>query len=53
MANWNTDAQFAEKIDEGYLFANQKIKDFLRPRSYSQFIIIASKGMGKNSPHAT
>ncbi|MCK5831494.1 MAG: toll/interleukin-1 receptor domain-containing protein [Methylococcales bacterium] len=47
MPTWNTDAQFAKNINHGYLYSNGRISDFLSPQSYDQFIIVASKGMGK------
>ena len=47
MPTWNTDAQFAEAIDNNYLYKNTKISEFLSPKSYDQFIVVASKGMGK------
>ena len=47
MPTWNTDAQFAKNINHGYLYSNNRISDFLSPQSYDQFIIVASKGMGK------
>ncbi|HLH89991.1 MAG TPA: toll/interleukin-1 receptor domain-containing protein [Xanthobacteraceae bacterium] len=47
-SHWITDAQFAKDIDEeGLLVSNQRIKRFLAGHSYDQFIIVASKGMGK------
>jgi hypothetical protein len=47
MPTWNIDAQFAKSIDSGSLFENGKIAEFLGTSSYNQFIIVASKGMGK------
>jgi len=47
MPIWNTDAQFAKSINDSYLYSTTRISDFLSPRSYDQFIIVASKGMGK------
>lgn len=47
MPTWNTDAQFAKSINDDYLFENARIAEFLSPRTYDQFIIVASKGMGK------
>jgi hypothetical protein len=47
MKNWNTDAQFANEINESHLFKNSRIKGFLRKDSYEKFILVASKGMGK------
>lgn len=47
MPIWNTDAQFAKNINDGYLYSNDRITNFLSPRAYDQFIIVASKGMGK------
>lgn len=47
MSTWITDAQFAKSIDDSYLFENARISDFLSPCTYDQFIIVASKGMGK------
>ena len=47
MPSWNTDAQFARTIDDDYLFENTKFSEFLSSGQYNQFIIVASKGMGK------
>lgn len=47
MPTWNTDAQFAKSINDDYLFENSKIKEFLADGAYDQFILVASKGMGK------
>ena len=45
MQPWVTDAQFATQIDKEYIFANKKNDSFLS--SQNQFLIVASKGMGK------
>lgn len=45
MRSWNTDAQFATEIDRDYVFVNKRINLFLS--DYDQFLLVASKGMGK------
>ena len=47
MPDWNTDAQFADVIDERFLGANNQIDSFLSSGTNGKFLIIASKGMGK------
>ena len=45
--DWNTDAQFANNLDESYLHQSPPIRSFLNRKNYNKFIIVASKGMGK------
>lgn len=47
MPDWNTDAQFADVIDQRFLGTNTQIESFLDGGTTSKFIVIASKGMGK------
>lgn len=42
---WNTDAQFASSVTRSAIYNTKQIDSFLE--SYDQFIIVASKGMGK------
>ena len=45
MSHWNTDAEFIHELNLDVIFTNPKIDSFLT--SNNQFIIVASKGMGK------
>lgn len=47
MPDWNTDAQFADVIDQRFLGTNRQIDSFLDGGTAGKFLVIASKGMGK------
>lgn len=47
MSDWDLDAQFVTELNEKYLFKNAKVSTYLRKGSYTKFILVASKGMGK------
>ena len=47
MKDWNTDAQFADVIDERFLGTNSQIDNFLSAGMGGKFLVVASKGMGK------
>ena len=47
MKDWNTDAQFADIIDERFLGTNSQIDNFLSAGMGGKFLVVASKGMGK------
>ena len=45
MREWNTDAQFATELNRKFISTTPEIETYLN--SYTKFILVASKGMGK------